>query len=314
VSERPGLVRLIADNAVQDEPYAAIESAHVGEGGLMGLAVHPRFPDAPYIYAMHTCRGAGGLKNRVIRLRDEGSRGDFDCVILDDIPAGQYHNGGRLAFGPDGMLYVTAGETFQRELAQDLDSLGGKIHRLTPEGDIPDDNPFPGSSIYSYGNRNAQGLAWHPDTGDLFESEHGPSGEAGLQAYDEINVIEAGVDYGWPAVVGAPGKSPYRDPIVAWKDTAVPPCGIAFWYGDLFVATLKSEALIRIVLSQAGSGYEVEGIERWFATGPYSGVFGRIRDVVVGPDDALYFLTSNRDGRGTPHTRDDKIYRIEGRP
>ena len=325
VSERPGRIRLIRDGVLQEEPYAVLaaveggkgligfilELAVGGEGGLMGLALHPDFPEEPYLYAMHTYRGPDGVKNRVIRLEDRGDHGRFDKVIIENIPGGLNHNGGRIAFGPDGMLYVTTGETFEAQLAADLNSLGGKILRLTPEGKVPEDNPFPDSPVYSFGHRNPQGLAWHPETGQLFASEHGPSGEFGLRAHDEINMIRPGGNYGWPNVVGAPGLKPYADPLVVWKETAVPPAGMAFYDGDLFVAVLGSGALIRISLTQLGPGYRVERIERWFAQAPHETRLGRIRDVVAAPDGRLYFLTSNRDGRGSPRPGDDKIYRLE---
>jgi glucose/arabinose dehydrogenase len=316
VTERPGRIRLIKDARLQEEPYATIDVAHVGEGGLMGLALHPEFPKKPYIYVMHTYKIGGELRNRVIRLKDEGLRGVFDRVIIENIPGGKFHNGGRIAFGPDGMLFIATGETFHAELAQNLKSLGGKILRITPEGNVPEDNPFKGSPIYSYGHRNPQGLAWHPFTGDLFESEHGPSGEFGRFAHDEINVIKKGGNYGWPAVIGAARLKQYTDPLIVWEKTT-PPSGIAFYkgellkhlQGDLFIATLRSESLIRIRL-QKNDGYKVTRIERWFANGYSDGRYGRIRDVVEGPDGALYFLTNNRDGRGTPQSGDDRIYII----
>ncbi len=325
VSERPGRIRLIRDGVLQEEPYAVLaaveggkgligfilELAVGGEGGLMGLALHPDFPEEPYLYAMHTYRGPDGVKNRVIRLEDRGNHGRFDKIIIENIPGGLNHNGGRIAFGPDGMLYVTTGETFEAQLAADLNSLGGKILRLTPEGKVPEDNPFPDSPVYSFGHRNPQGLAWHPETGQLFASEHGPSGEFGLRAHDEINMIRPGGNYGWPNVVGAPGLKPYADPLVVWKETAVPPAGMAFYDGDLFVAVLGRGALIRISLAQLRPGYRVERIERWFAQAPHETRLGRIRDVVAAPDGRLYFLTSNRDGRGSPRPGDDKIYRLE---
>ncbi len=312
VSERPGHIRLMKNGRLQKVAYTTIDVYHSGEGGLMGLASHPEFPKKPFIYAMHTYREGGGIYNRVIRLKDEGERGVFDRVIIDKIPAGRFHNGGRIAFGPDGMLYITAGETFNADLAQDLSSLGGKILRLTPDGGIPEDNPFSGSPVYSYGHRNPQGLAWDPVTGELFESEHGPSGEYLLFANDEINIIRKGGNYGWPEAVGAPGKSPYIDPLIAWKKTT-PPSGITFYNsnkltdlkGDLFVSTLRSESLIRISLKRDGSRYMVNRIQRWF-----EGRYGRIRDVVAGPDGFLYFLTNNRDGRGSPRKEDDHIYRL----
>ena len=317
VSERPGRIRLIKDGKLLSTPYAVVDVAHDGEGGLMGLAFHPDFSNRPYLYAMHTYRKEGQLLNRVVRFKDLGDKGIFDRVIIDRIPGGSFHDGGRIAFGPDGLLYITAGETFKAELAQNLHSLGGKILRITPEGDIPRDNPFNGSPVYSYGHRNPQGLSWHPETKGLFESEHGPTGEFHLFANDEINLIVKGGNYGWPEVVGAPGIKPYIDPIVVWKKTT-PPSGITFYRGkllshlrdDLFVATLRSEALIRIRLKRQDNRYQVTDIERWFARDYQEGKFGRLRDVVQGPNEALYFLTSNRDGRGNPRRGDDKIYRI----
>lgn len=315
VSERKGAIRLIKDGKVRAEPYAVLDVSHAGEGGLMGLAAHPGFPSKPFIYAMHTYTKDGAPFNRVIRLRDKGDTGVFDRVIIDDIPGGTNHNGGRIAFGPDGMLYVATGETFKSSLAQDLSSLGGKILRVDPEGGIPPDNPFRGSPVYSYGHRNPQGIAWQPSTGKLFESEHGPSGEYGRFAHDEINIIAKGGNYGWPRVIGAPGLKPYADPLVVWKQTT-PPSGITFYKGnllshlkgDLFVATLRSQALIRIGLDK-GSG-KIIRIERWFAPNYTEGKYGRLRDVVEGPDGALYFLSNNRDGRGNPKPGDDRIYRI----
>ncbi|CUU02471.1 Glucose/arabinose dehydrogenase, beta-propeller fold [Candidatus Thermokryptus mobilis] len=309
VSERPGRIRLIENGKLVPEPYMIINVKHIGEGGLMGLAVHPDFPNKPYIYAMYTYESDGKIFNRVIRIKDEGRKGVFDKVIIDSILGARFHNGGRIKFGPDKMLYITTGEIFKGELAQDLNSLNGKILRLTPDGEIPSDNPFPNSPIYSYGHRNPQGLAWHPETGDLFESEHGPSGEYGRFGHDEINIIVKGGNYGWPKVIGAPGEKEYIDPIVVWKD-ATPPSGMTFYKGDLFVATLRSEALIRIKLQRSGKSYKVTKIERWFAFDKRRGKYGRLRDVVVGPDGNLYVLTSNRDGRGNPQPGDDKIYQI----
>ena len=317
VSERPGRIRLIKDGKLQEAPYAKLEVHHSGEGGLMGLALHPEFPTKPLIYAMHTYKKDDAIYNRVIRLKDNGDNGIFDKVIIDRIPGGRFHNGGRIAFGPDGMLYITSGDTFTSKLAQDLHSPGGKILRVTPEGDIPADNPFTASPVYSYGHRNPQGLTWHPDTGELFESEHGPSGEYLLRANDEINIIQKGGNYGWPEAVGAPGTNPYVDPLIVWKKTT-PPSGITFYKdkklahlrGDLFTATLGSEALIRTRLKRDDNKYAVNRIERWFTDANNNSRYGRIRDVVEGPDGFLYFLTSNTDGRGKQREGDDHIYRI----
>jgi len=312
VSERPGRIRLIKDGILQKTPFAVIDVAHIGEGGLMGMAIHPEFPQKPFIYAMHTYKKGNSFYNRVIRLKDFGDYGKFDKVIIDNIPGARLHNGGRIAFGPDGMLYVATGDIFNADLAQNIKSLGGKILRISPEGEIPEDNPFKDSPVYSYGHRNPQGLAWHHETGELFSSEHGPSGEFFRFGNDEINVIKKGGNYGWPEIIGIKKKAPYIDPLILWEKTT-PPSGIAFYTGnrllhlknDLFVATLRSECLVRIKLNKESANYKVLRIERWFEN-----KYGRIRDIVQGPDGLLYFLTNNRDGRGKPRIGDDKIYRI----
>ncbi|HOD75471.1 MAG TPA: PQQ-dependent sugar dehydrogenase [Syntrophorhabdaceae bacterium] len=316
VSERPGRIRLIRKGVLAPRPWATIDVRSAGEGGLMGLAVHPAFPGEPYVYAMYTYTEKGETMNRVVRFKDDGDTGRFDRVILDRIPGARNHNGGRIAFGPDGMLYICTGEKYERKLAQDLNSLNGKILRVTPGGVIPPDNPF-NSPVWSYGHRNPQGLAWHPVTGELFVSEHGPSGESLVFGNDEINIIVRGGNYGWPVVAGAPSVKPYRDPIIVWK-RATPPGGITFCRkgplshleNDLFIATLRSDALIRVKLRRERDRYAVTAIERWFVAGDVEGRYGRIRDVVQGPDGYLYFLTSNRDGRGSPRQDDDRIYRI----
>ncbi|MGQ3683449.1 MAG: PQQ-dependent sugar dehydrogenase [Candidatus Loosdrechtia sp.] len=311
VTERPGRIRLIENNTLRNEPYMVIRNVgHIGEGGLMGLALHPDFPDVPYLYTMYTYREGEKIYNRVSRLIHRGDYGEYDCVILDRIPGHSVHNGGRIRFGPDRMLYITTGDIWQAHRAQDVNNLGGKILRLTPDGDIPDDNPFPDSPVYSLGHRNPQGLAWHPETGHLFISDHGPSGEFGLRGRDMIKVIQPGGNYGWPETVGYIEKNKYLNPLVMWVH-AVPPSGVEFYNGDLFIATLRSQALIRIQTGHQGEyKYEVKKIERWFATDEFRGTYGRLRDVVAGPGGQLYILTNNRDGRGSPRPGDDKILRV----
>ncbi|MBI3925919.1 MAG: PQQ-dependent sugar dehydrogenase [Armatimonadetes bacterium] len=305
VSERGGTVRLIRKGTLEAAPYHEVAGTLArGEGGLMGLALHPQFPRQPYVYAMHTTREG----NRVVRLVDQGDKARLDRVVVDGIPAGGAHNGGRIAFGPDGMLYVAAGETFRGDLAQDLASRGGKILRVTPDGEIPRDNPFPNSPVYSYGHRNPQGLAWHPRTGAFFSAEHGPTGERGWAGHDELNRIEPGKNYGWPRVIGAPGDARFVDPILYFKE-AVPPTNLAFAGDRLFVATLRSGGLLRVSLEQRNGAYAVTSVERWFCE-PSGSRYGRLRDVVAGPDGALYVLTSNRDGRGRPREGDDRILRV----
>ncbi|HQQ10413.1 MAG TPA: PQQ-dependent sugar dehydrogenase [Synergistales bacterium] len=311
VTERKGSIRLIERGLLEEEPYMVIgDTAHSGEGGLMGIAKHPLYPGEPFIYVMYTYRRDGGtVLNRVTRYRDTGTSMEPDRIIIEGIPGHSVHNGGRISFGPDGMLYICTGDTSKAGIAQDLANLGGKILRLTPDGNVPNDNPFRDSPVFSLGHRNPQGLAWHPERGDLFSSEHGPSGEFGLRARDEINSIIPGGNYGWPIVVGAAGKDPFIDPLIMWP-RATPPSGMAFWDDSLFVATLRSKALLRIELQASGEGYNVKGIERLFATDWSNGTFGRLRDAVAGPDGALYVLTSNRDGRGSPLPGDDRILRI----
>jgi glucose/arabinose dehydrogenase len=310
VTERDGQIRLIENDTLQEKPYKIIEQvAHIGEGGLMGMAKHPNYPEQKYLYVMHTYQEDNNIFNRVTRYYDTDTTIEFDKVIVDRIPGSRVHNGGRIAFGPDGMLYITTGDTWQSEIAQDINNLGGKILRLTPEGEIPNDNPFDDSPVYSLGHRNPQGIAWHPETGNLFSSEHGPSGEFGLRDKDIINIIVKGGNYGWPLVLGDANIEPYIDPIIMWP-VATPPSGITFWNNRLFVATLRSQALIRIDFSLSDDRYEVTSIDRLFAKDWHSGTFGRLRNAVVGPDNALYVLSNNLDGRGSPQEGDDKILRI----
>ncbi|WP_084536361.1 PQQ-dependent sugar dehydrogenase [Azospirillum halopraeferens] len=310
VSERAGRIRLMErDGTVRAAPFATLDVHPGGEGGLMGIALHPDFPERPWLYAMHTALSGGEPVNRVVRLEAGADSATLDRVVLDGIPASRTHNGGRIAFGPDGMLYIGTGDATRPRLAQDRASLAGKILRITADGGIPADNPFRNSPVWSLGHRNVQGLAWHPRTGDLFATDHGPNGEFGLSAHDEVNVIRAGGNYGWPLAVGAAGVEPFIDPLTVWPDTPVPPAAIVFHGEDAYIATLESEALIHLDLEMDG-GYRVRGIDRLFANGPRSGAYGRLRLAVRGPDGALYIGTGNHDGRGIPSRADDRILRL----
>ena len=317
ISERPGRVRVVTDGQLDPNPWITLPVSANGEGGLMGLALDPDFAHDPWVYVCYTFDDAGTQENRISRLREINGRGDSEQILLDRFPGAIVHNGCRLKFGPDGKLYATTGDSFQRSLAQDLGSLAGKILRLNRDGTVPSDNPFgPASLIYSYGHRNPQGLAFDPQSGSLFETEHGPSGEVGFGNYDEVNIIVAGGNYGWPVVVGAPGLAAYRDPLLAFPDVAVPPAGATFytatlipqWTGNFFFTSLRGEHLQRVVLD--ASHEQVVAIERLFEQDFYSGVYGRLRDVVQGPDGALYVTTSNRDGRGQPTADDDRVLRL----
>lgn len=322
VTERPGRVRILRpDGRLEPTPWKTLEQVHhQGEGGLMGLALHPEFPVEPWVYVMYTTRRGGDTVNRVSRIREVDGRGGPEEILLDDLPGRRNHNGGRIRFGPDGMLYVGTGDAGRRHLSQRLDVPAGSILRLTPEGEVPPDNPWPGNPAWAYGFRNVQGLAWHLRTGALFAADHGPTGEwrgARLVDRDEINIVEPGKDYGWPLAVGAPGEPGLEDPLLMWIPSA-PPGDLIFYggdampelRGDLFFSTLRSETLMRIRFQDPSDPHRVTATERWFNTAPRGdAVYGRLRGMTVGPDGALYVGTSNR-GRGRPRQGDDRILRI----
>lgn len=311
VTERPGRLRVIVNGALQPEPVAVLSDvAATGEGGLLGMALDPDFDTNGWLYLYYTYRSEGQLRNRVVRYVESNNRlrQDTRQVLVDDIPGSGVHNGGRIAFGPDGRLYVTTGDAAVTSLAQDRASLAGKILRIEADGAIPNDNPFPGSSVYSYGHRNPQGLAWQPGTDRLYATEHGPS------ANDEVNLIEAGQNYGWPVAQGRNHPASFAAPVIVYDNT-VAPSGATFyddtaipqWRGSLLFTALRGTHLHRVVFSD-DDPRQVATDERL-----YDGEFGRLRDVVPGPDGTLYLLTSNRDGRGNPAAADDRVLRITPR-
>ncbi len=313
VTERPGRIRVIAGGRLTPEPVAQLSVAQTSEGGLMGLALDPNFAQNGHLYVMYTYREGGRVLNRVSRLTDRNSRAGDEKVLLEGIPGAANHNGGRVKFGPDGKLYATAGEAGQPPLAQELGSLGGKILRVNPDGSIPADNPFPNSPVYSLGHRNPQGLAWHPETGVLYGIEHGPSGDRGACCHDEVNVIRAGSNYGWPVVFGQADDARFVPPLIeSGANTTWAPAGGTFywngplreWHGNLFFTTLRGEHLHRVTLRPP----DYQRVEKDEPL--YRSEYGRLRDAVQGPDGALYLTTSNRDGRGRPRPGDDKILRI----
>lgn len=292
VGERPtGDVSLIAPGSDPERVGTVPDVADNGEGGLLGMVASPTFESDQLIYAYVTTRA----DNRVITMRLQRNALVDAQTILTGIPDESYHDGGRLLFGPDGMLYVTTGDAGVPENAQDLASLSGKILRVKADGSVPDDNPFPDSPVWSYGHRNVQGLAFD-DTGQLWATEFGSS------AYDELNLIEPGANYGWPEVEGVGGAvsatNDFVDPQVTWPTSEASPSGLAWRDGVLYMGALQGERLWQI---------PVEGSTAEAPTPTLEGALGRIRTVMVAPDGDLWLTTSNTDGRGEPRDGDDRV-------
>lgn len=259
-----------------------------GEGGLLGLAVH-----AGMLFSYATTASGNHIKRRVLT----GEPGQLALgppeVLLDGIPSAANHNGGRLKIGPDQMLYATTGDAGERDSAQDLDSLAGKILRLTPDGAVPEDNPFPDSPVYSYGHRNPQGLAW-TDDGQLVASEFGQN------TFDELNLIEPGGNFGWPEVEGISGQGEFVDPILQWSPAEASPSGIAIAGGTVFLACLRGQRLRAVPLADPRAQTELLVEEA-----------GRLRDAVIAPDGSLWVLTNTTDGRGDPASGGDRVLRVQ---
>jgi glucose/arabinose dehydrogenase len=317
ISERPGRIRVAKDGQLLEAPWMQLPVVEVSESGLLGLALDPQFSQNHYVYAAYTYRtGDGRLANRLVRLRDApaagpGGQGTLDMILLESVPANNNHDGGRVRFGPDGKLYWTMGDAQNGQLAQDPALLNGKILRLNPDGSIPPDNPSPGSPGYSYGHRNPQGLAWQPGTGRLYATEHGPTGDQGRPCcLDEVNLIEPGRNYGWPVVAGDQTREGMESPLLhSGTNGTWAPGGATFvthgpWTDSLLFTGLRGQALYRLTLDP-DVPRRVLNLETLF-----QGQFGRLRDVVEGPEGALYLLTSNRDGRGRPGPEDDRVIRL----
>ncbi len=306
ITERPGRIRVVKNGELQQGPYATLDVFHRSEAGLMGIALDPDFTTNGHLYVCYTYSQGRGVFNRIARLTDRGDRANDHHVILDHIPGASRHDGCRIRFGPDGYLYATTGDATDPALSQDPESLAGKVLRMAADGSVPADNPFPGSLVYSLGHRNPQGLDWHPITGDLFITEHGPDRD------DEVNLIEPGKNYGWPEVTGGAGDGDYVDATLALTPT-VAIAGAAFlrgdrmpdsWRGNLVFAALKSSHLQRVILEPPD--FRTIGSRQIL----FQGEYGRLRAVRMGPDGYLYFTTSNRDGRGRPREGDDRLLRL----
>jgi len=306
-TERPGYVKAFYNNTLINLKVENLNVKEIGEGGLLGIALDPNFPNSPYIYLYYTYEEEK-LWNRVVRYKFENWSLVNQKILIDKIPAATLHNGGRIKFGPDGKLYITTGDATQRDLAQDINSLAGKILRINPDGSIPEDNPFPNSPIYSYGHRNPQGIDWFDNL--MFSSEHGPSGELGY-AHDEINFIIKGANYGWPIVVGISNDKRFKNPILDTGEETWAPSGISFYKGNIYpelknkllVATLRGKHLRIIEIDFK----EIKVLNHYAIL---SNMLGRIRDVVEGPDGYIYIATSNKDGRGIPALDDDRIVKL----
>ncbi|MFZ3166216.1 MAG: PQQ-dependent sugar dehydrogenase [Candidatus Methanoperedens sp.] len=293
-TERAGRIRFIdAKEGLLPDSFLTIdEVVHTGEGGLLGIAVHPGFTRNPFVYVYYTYRNNTDLANKVVRFRMQGNNLLDEKLIIDGIPGASIHDGGRIKFGPDGFLYITTGDATISNSAQDKNSLAGKILRLNDDGTIPANNPFPGSPVYSFGHRNPQGLAWD-DMGRLWATEHGS------QAYDELNLIEPGKNYGWPNIRGDETAQGLTGPVLHSGTDTWAPTGIAYFEGSLFFAGLRGQSLFEVIVDEKPT------LRRHLNRN-----FGRLRDAVAGPDNYLYILTSNRDGRGVSTEDDDQIIRI----
>jgi len=307
-TERNGDLRIIQHGVLLQEPLLSLSVGGV-EGGMLGITVDPNYSENNYIYLYYTYNELLTTKNKLVRYQFSDGTLVEDKILIDGIPGGPFHDGGRIQFGPDEKLYVTTGEAGNPDLSQDLNSLGGKILRINSDGSIPDDNPWKDSPIYSIGHRNPQGIDWD-ESGNLFATEHGPSGWRGV-AHDEVNQIIAGANYGWPDIIGDEEKENLQNPILhSGKDTWAP-SGSEFynsdkipqWKGKYFFAALRGSHLHMIEFNLESN--TITSHEKLFQD-----EFGRLRDVQTGPDGFLYILTSNQDGRGTPKTNDDKILKI----
>lgn len=315
VTERTGRVIVIEKGTKKDEPihtFSGVSSQ--SEEGLMGMALDPHYQENKYIYFAYAYTVGGKMQVKVVRLTDQGDKLTDEYTVIDNIPAAQYHAGCRIAFGPDQKLYITTGDATDKSTPQNLDSLGGKILRLNPDGSIPEDNPFEGKPIFSYGHRNSQGIAWDTRSSEMYATEHGPSVFDGPAGGDEVNHIMPGANYGWPLVSHKETLKDTEEPLIVFTP-AVAPAGMLFYTGTelpqftntFLFAGLKGEGLYQVILEDNDPG-KVDKYQK------IAGIsVGRIRDVFQGPNGELYIMTSNRDGRGKPAAGDDKIYRLQAK-
>ena len=314
VTERGGTISRVNPTTGAISRVGTLPVNEVGEGGLMGLAFHPDYASgSPFIYVAHTYSAGNAVRNRVLRVAITNGTLGAVTPILEDVPGSSVHNGSRIVVGPDRLLYVSFGDAANTALPQNATSLAGKILRLTLDGQAAPGNTL-GGRVYTLGHRNPQGLVFA--RGTLYSTEHGPGDN------DELNRIEAGRNYGWPDVRGAcdgdAGQAELSfctannvvEPLAKWTPT-IAPSGLDFydnaripqWRGSLLFTSLKGSTLYRAPLST--DGRSVGTMEKLYAD-----QFGRLRDVLVAPDGAVYLATSNKDGRGSPQAQDDRIIRL----
>jgi glucose/arabinose dehydrogenase len=279
----------------------------------MDISIHPNFSANGFVYLAYAYN-RDGKRDKVVRYKFDGEKFLEPKVIIEDLPAAPNHPGMRARFGPDGKLYITVGDATDWNEAQNNMSLAGKTLRLNDDGTVPADNPFVGKAgyrpeIFSTGHRNAQGLAWQPGTGLMFQTEHGPSGFEGRGGgADEVNIVEAGKNYGWPTIWGMRNRQGMETPLLEYTPACAPASGMFYngdafpgFKGNFFFGCLRGQRIIRVVLD----GRKVVSQENLL-----SGTYGRIREMAEGPDGYIYFSTSNRDGRGSPAKDDDRIMRL----
>ncbi|MGP4041037.1 PQQ-dependent sugar dehydrogenase [Gracilibacillus sp. D59] len=291
LTERPGNIVKIENGEVERQHVELKkELATTSEAGLLGFVLDKNFSESNLAYAYYTYQDDTGQFNRIVTLRLEGNTWMEEKLLLDKIPSGSYHHGGRLKVGPDNKLYATTGDATEASIAQENQSLGGKILRMNLDGSIPDDNPFEDSYVYSLGHRNPQGITWDTE-GTLYESEHGNS------ANDEVNQIEAGQNYGWPIIEGNQEQEGMIIPLfTSGDDTTWAPSGIDYHDGKIYVAALRGTAVMAFDLETGDQSEVITNI-------------GRVRDVLI-EDDHLYVITNNTDGRGNPEEADDILFKI----
>jgi glucose/arabinose dehydrogenase len=312
-TERPGRVRVFENGKLRSQPLFTVPDVEPkGESGLMSVVLHPQFAANHLLYLSYAYN-TGGQLVRVVRYRETPTGFTERKVIIENIPAAQFHAGCRLRFGPDGKLYITTGDATQRELGQRMDSLAGKILRLNDDGTVPSDNPFVSQAqarpeIWTYGHRNSQGIDWQPGTNLLWETEHGPSGFDGPGGGDEVNIIERGKNYGWPVIHHRMTHEGMESPILEYTPACAPASGMFYrgssfpqFRGNFFFGCLVGERIIRVAMNGRTVVSQENLLEK---------KYGRIRDIAEGPDGLIYFSTSNRDGRGRPAQDDDRILRL----